>query len=85
MGCSEQHRLCFEQKASLAVLQNRLCYVARLIGFITDADQTGSFNRCPLRPEILGEMLLGQIHDCIGCRKDGLRFATPASSASRAS
>ena len=60
MRGAEQHRLRLEREPGLAVLQNLLHHVARLIGLVAHADQMRPLGRFALGPQVLGEALVGQ-------------------------
>ena len=53
----KQHRLLLQQRAFLAVRQDAIDNVARLIGFVADGDELRFCGRGAVGPEILGEAL----------------------------
>ena len=60
---------------ALAVLQDALDDVARLVGFVADGDQVRLRGGCPVGPEVLGEALRGQADHAVGGGEDRLRRA----------
>ena len=72
---AEQHGLALQREPLLAAFENFLDHVARLIGLVAHADQMRPLGRFSLRPQILGEALLGQFDDGVGRRQDRLRRA----------
>ena len=62
MRRAEQHRLLLQHNATLAILQNALHRVTRLIGFVAHRDKLRPLRRHSVRPEVLGKSL--------GCEAD---------------
>ncbi len=71
-GGAEQHRLILELHARLAVLEDAVHHVARLLGLGLDRHQPRLFRRGPLGPEVLGEPLFRQSDHGIRRGKDRL-------------
>src|SRR5262249_27213927 len=68
MRGAEQNSLRFECGAGLAVFQDLLDDVPRLIRFIAHADQLGSLGGAPFRPKVFGKALFGEIDHSV-CRR----------------
>src|SRR5262249_48522678 len=70
MGGAEQNSLRFECEPPLAVFQDLLDNVPRLIRFIADADQLGPLGGVALRPKVLSKALFGEINHSVGRRQE---------------
>ncbi len=70
-----KHGLRLEREPLLAAFENFLDHVERLIGLVAHADQKRTLGGLSLRPQILGEALVGQFDDRVGRRQDRLRRA----------
>jgi UvrD/REP helicase N-terminal domain len=68
MGGAEQNGLRFECEPRLAVFQDLLNDVPRLIRFIADADQLGPLGGVALRPKVLSKALFREIDHSV-CRR----------------
>jgi hypothetical protein len=75
---AEEHGLLFEEWAFLAVFEDALDDVARLVGLVADRHKAGFCRRTALRPEVLGEPFPCQVDDAVGGGEDGLGRAVIA-------
>ena len=78
MRGAEQHGLRLEDDAAFAVLQDLFRRIARLLGLVAHAHELRPLGRRAVRPQVLGEALLGEIDDGVGRREDGLGRAVVA-------
>jgi hypothetical protein len=72
MARTEQNGLIFQCTADFPVLKDPLYDIACLFSFVRNSDEKGTFARCPLRPQILGEPVGGEAHYGIRGGQDGL-------------
>ena len=75
---AKQHGLLLERDAGLAVLQDPLGDVARLVGLVAHGDQLRALGRGALGPQVLGEALGRELDDGVGGREDRLGRAVVA-------
>ncbi len=78
MRRAEQHGLRLERDAALAVLQHLCRDIARLLALVAHVDELRPFRRGAVRPEILGEALVGEIDHAVRRRQYRLRRAVVA-------
>ena len=78
MRGAEQHGLLLQGGADLAVFQNLLDDVARLVGLVANGDELRPLGRLAFGPEVLGEALRCEIDDAVGSRQDRLGRAIVA-------
>ena len=72
MRSAEEHRLLFQCRAFLALLQHSFANIVGLLHFVAHRHQQRLLRGIALGPEILGEALLGLLDHGVGGSKDCL-------------